>query len=92
MISLQDMKSHLRVTFDDDDLIIADKLATAAEWVSNYTAIPLDAVNPAPVDEAVRQIAAHLYANREASLIGVTAQSLPFGTLDLLRSYTPFVC
>ncbi|MEH2469745.1 hypothetical protein V1281_001008 [Nitrobacteraceae bacterium AZCC 2161] len=91
-ISLADMKAHLRVTIDDDDVIIADKLVTAAEWVSSYTAIPLDAVNPAPVDEAVRQIAAHLYANREASLIGATAQSLPFGALDLLRPYAPFVC
>jgi hypothetical protein len=47
---------------------------------------------PAPVDEAIRQLAGHLYANREATLVGVTAQALPFGVLDLLTPYTPFVC
>ncbi len=91
-ISLDDMKAHLRVTISDDDVIIADKLATAAEWISKYTGIPSDSTTPAPVNEAVRQLAAHLYANREASLVGATAQSLPFGVLDLLYPYTPFVC
>ena len=91
-ISLDDMKAHLRVTITDDDVIIADKLATATEWVSLYTGIPTDSAAPGPVNEAVRQLTAHLYANREASLVGVTAQSLPFGVLDLLTPYTPFVC
>jgi Phage gp6-like head-tail connector protein len=91
-ISLEDMKAHLRVTFSDDDVIIADKLATATDWVANYTGIPNDSTIPLPVNEAVRQLAAHLYANREASLVGATAQSLPFGVLDLLIPYTPFVC
>ena len=91
-ISLEDMKAHLRVTISDDDVIIADKLATAAEWISKYTGIPTDSSTPGPVNEAVRQLTAHLYANREASLVGVTAQSLPFGVLDLLTPYTPFVC
>jgi hypothetical protein len=91
-ISLDDMKAHLRVTISDDDVIIADKLATAAEWIAKYTGIPVDSATPAPVNEAVRQLTAHLYANREASLVGVTAQSLPFGVLELLTPYTPFVC
>jgi Phage gp6-like head-tail connector protein len=91
-ISLEDMKAHLRVTISDDDVIIADKLATATDWVANYTGIPSDSATPTPVNEAIRQLAAHLYANREASLVGATAQSLPFGVLDLLTPYTPFVC
>ena len=91
-ISLDDMKAHLRVTIDDDDAIIADKLATAVEWIAKYTGIPSDSPTPAPVNEAIRQLAAHLYQNREASLVGATAQSLPFGVLDLIGPYTPFVC
>lgn len=91
-ISLDDMKAHLRVTISDDDVIIADKLATATDWVLNYTSISADSTIPTPVNEAIRQLAAHLYANREASLVGATAQSLPFGVLDMLTPYTPFVC
>lgn len=42
---------------------------------------------PAPVAEAVRLLASHLFENREASLVGVTAKELPFGFTDLLSSY-----
>lgn len=91
-ISLDDVKSHLRVTISDDDVIISDKLATATEWVLNYTGISADSTIPAPVNEAIRLLTGHLYASREATLVGATAQSLPFGVLDLLYPYTPFVC
>jgi hypothetical protein len=91
-ISLDDIKAHLRVTITDDDVIIADKLATATQWVLNYTGISADSTIPAPVNEAIRLLTGHLYANREATLVGATAQSLPFGVLDLLTPYTPFVC
>ena len=84
-VTLANLKAHLNVTIDDDDALIADKLAAAADWVAKYTGIPADSDNiPPSVNEAVRQLAAHLYENREATLVGVTAQSLPFGFLDLL--------
>lgn len=92
-VSLISLKAHLNITIDIDDPLLADKLQTASEWIARYTGIPVDACDtPAPVNEAIRQLTAHLYANREASLVGVTAQSLPFGVLDLLTPYTPFVC
>jgi hypothetical protein len=98
MISTADLRSHLNITNTDDDLLLDSKIAAASEWVSLYTAIPdpdPDAdgpcVIPAPVKEAVRQLAAHLYENREATLVGVTSQSLPFGLLDLLMPYRAWV-
>lgn len=91
MVTLSEMKAHLRITDNVDDAIIASKLAVASEWVAVYTGGSVAGVTtPAPVNEAVRQIAAHLYENREASLIGVTAQELPFGVLDLLSSYQAY--
>ena len=94
-VDVADLKRHLNITYNDaaDNQLIAEKLCVASEWVAGYTGIPVDASDtPAPVDEAIRQLAAHLYANREATLVGVTAQSLPFGVLDMLTPYTPFVC
>jgi uncharacterized phage protein (predicted DNA packaging) len=92
-VTLQSLKAHLNLTTNDDDALLTDKLAAATEWTSKFTGIPADAADaPAPVNEAVRQLAAHLYENREASLIGVTAQSLPFGFLDLLEPYRAWVC
>ncbi|MHC4051500.1 head-tail connector protein [Bradyrhizobium sp. 25ACV] len=87
-ITLDQAKAHLNVTLDNDDALLTDKLAAAKAWVSAYTAGDPDADGaPAPLQEAVLQLTAHLYQNREASLVGVTAQQLPFGFLDLLAPY-----
>ena len=92
MISTANLKAHLNITSNADDALLDDKIAASSEWIAQYTGIPLDATDiPAPVNEAVRQLAAHLYENREATLIGVTAQSLPFGLLDLLMPYRAWV-
>ncbi|MET4217848.1 hypothetical protein ABIB00_003060 [Bradyrhizobium sp. LB14.3] len=90
-ITLEQAKAHLNVTIDADDALLSDKLAAAKAWIGAYTASDPDANGtPAPVNEAVLQLTAHLYENREATLIGVTATALPFGFLDLLASYRAF--
>lgn len=86
-VSLDKLKQHLNITDDADNELLTDKLAAASAWVAAYTGGPIDDATPAPILEAIRQLAAHLYENREASLVGVTAQSLPFGMLDLLAPY-----
>ena len=91
MIDLVAAKAHLNVTIDVDDALIGDKLTAAKAFVAAYTASDPDSdTSPAPVREAVLQLTAHLYENREASLIGITAQHLPFGFLDLLTNYRAF--
>ncbi len=91
MIDLAAAKAHLNVTIDADNTLIGDKLAAAKAFVAAYTASDPDSgTAPAPVREAVLQLTAHLYENREASLVGITAQHLPFGFLDLLANYRAF--
>lgn len=91
IVTLDQAKAHLNVTLDADDALLTDKLAAAKVWISAYTASDPDASGtPAPVNEAVLQLTAHLYQNREASLVGVTATALPFGFLDLLAPYRAF--
>jgi uncharacterized phage protein (predicted DNA packaging) len=91
IITLTDLKAHLNVTFATDDALITGKIAAAESWIAIFTGENWPSVSADPVDdalkEAIRQLAAHLYANREASLIGVTSQELPFGLLDLLTPY-----
>ena len=87
-ISLANLKAHLNITTDDDDDLLQDKIDAASEWIAKYTGVPVDAPDtPAPFDEATRQLAGHLFENREATMVGVTAQALPFGLLDLLNPY-----
>lgn len=90
-VSLDNLKAHLNVTISDDDALLTDKLAAATAWVSAYTASDCTAdTTPAPVNEAILLLTASLYENREATLIGVSAQCLPFGFLDLLSNYRAF--
>jgi hypothetical protein len=91
MIDLEAAKAHLNVTTDFDNALISDKLEAAKAFVAAYTGGEVDSDDtPAPVREAVLQLTAHLYENREASLVGITAQHLPFGFLDLLANYRAF--
>jgi hypothetical protein len=90
-MTLDQAKAHLNVTFDADDALLTDKLAAAKAWVSAYTACDPDAdTAPAPIREAVLQLTAHMYQNREVNLVGITAMALPFGFLDLLAPYRAF--
>ena len=91
-VSTANLKAHLNLTTDADDSLLGDKIAASSQWIAEYTGIPIDATDmPAPVNEAIRQLAAHLYENREATLVGVSVQSLPFGLLDLLMPYRAWV-
>ena len=89
VITLSDLKAHLNITFDTDDALIGGKIAAAESWIATFTGADWPPANPIPdaLKEAIRQLAAHLYENRECSLIGVTSQELPFGLLDLLTPY-----
>jgi peptidoglycan/xylan/chitin deacetylase (PgdA/CDA1 family) len=92
LIQLADMKAHLNITFDTDDVLIQGKINAAEDWIASFTGGPWPPTTyPYPwggaLLEAIRQLAAHLYENREASLVGVTSQELPFGLLDLLTPY-----
>ena len=86
--SLTLLKQHLNVDHDLDDALLAHKLAAAEAWVlggvePTYAVDPL----PAPVTEAILQLAALWYEQREAAAIGVSVAAIPFGVHDLLRPY-----
>lgn len=89
MPALEDLKQHLNVIGDDDDTLLSGKIAAAEAHVANH--IGEDAVTytdaEAPIKEAILQLAAHLYENREAALVGMSASELPFGFHDLLTPY-----
>jgi uncharacterized phage protein (predicted DNA packaging) len=89
VIMLADQKAHLNVTFDTDDDLIQGKIDAAEDWIAKFVGMEWPPADPVPgaLKEAIRQLAAHLYENREATLVGVTAQQMPFGLLDLLTPY-----
>jgi Phage gp6-like head-tail connector protein len=97
VITLDDIKAHLNVTITADDAMLTDKITAAQECVENFVGAKLDDAHefpdgtPEPLKEAVRQLAAHFYENREPVLVGVTAQTLPLGVFDLVGPYRKWV-
>ena len=81
MVTLDDLKLHLNITTDQDDVLLAAKLAAAQEFAVAYTSIPADGSNQAGYDEAVRQIAAYLYDAREGT------PGIPQSVLDRDQSF-----
>lgn len=89
IISVDEAKRHLNVTDDTDDVLLADKIAAAEAWIDRWLETPfadLDAV-PADLKEAVLMLVGHLYENREATLVGITAEEIPFGVWDLITPH-----
>lgn len=84
---LEAFKIHMNITDDAENAILAQKLDVATAWVGKIVGGPVTEADEAPIHEATRMLAAHLYENREASLVGVTAQELPFGVMDMLGPY-----
>ncbi|HDZ73497.1 MAG TPA: phage gp6-like head-tail connector protein [Aurantimonas coralicida] len=92
IVDLADLKAQLRVDHDDDNVLIEQKIAAAQAHVENAIGFPIEEtyaaplVVPEPLKEAVRLYAAHLYENREASIVGVTIIPVP-GFQDIINSY-----
>lgn len=96
IVTLEELKAHLNIITETDDVLLADKLVTAQAAVSNFMGVDAetgildgngDPYVPAPVKEAVLQFAAHLYEYREPLALDDKAPSAPLGVFDLIGPY-----
>jgi len=97
-VSLEVAKVHLNVTTDVDDALITRLIAAAQDWFEAQLGYRLadkypDAGSPAvstvppALVQGILLVVGHFYANREATLIGVNAASLPLGVCDIVNDY-----
>jgi len=98
IITTADMKTHLGVTIDDDDALIDGKIEAAEAAIEQLLGYTFAANFPDTTDasfpdtvpgdlkEAIRQLAAHFYENREASVVGISASLLPLGVRDIVNN------
>ncbi len=89
-LSLNDLKAQLNITANTDDGLLTRLLAVATKQVERqlgFTLASMEGGAPADLEHAVYLLAAHHYENREATLVGVTAQVLPFGVEAIVAEY-----
>ncbi len=101
IVTLEQIKEQLNISSDlgtDDDALLGRKISAAQNHVEcllgyrieeRYGGADQEAIPPALV-EAVSQTAAHWFENREATLVGVSAQELPFGVWSIVNEYREY--
>lgn len=95
-LSVEVLREHLN-DVPDADSVLDRILAAAIAHTERQLGFEIDDATefpdgtPADVEQAVLMLGAHWYENREASVIGVSAQSVPFGYREIVaehRKYT----
>lgn len=99
ILTLEEAKAQLAQTLDLDDDLIEAKIEAAQGHIENLLGYQIETEYPPTTDsppvstippalkEAVAMLTAHLYENREATLVGVNAQTLPFGVDAIVAEY-----
>lgn len=97
VLEVSDIKRHCNITTSEDDGLISDKIDAAEAWIGQFIGKPIDDATafpggaPEPLKEAVRQLVAHLYENREATLVGLSMTDVSPGLYELLDPYRDWV-
>ena len=94
VLTLPEVKAHLRVDHDAEDVLISGMIDAAEDYVSRYLERPLpwedEDGRPVPVPAAVRAaillIVGDLYAHREAQFVGTSHAENP-AVMRLLAPY-----
>lgn len=87
IVDLDLAKAQLNIVGTDDDALLTHKIGAAEAWLAGYIGGPLPDPLPADLVEAVLQLAAHWFENREATAYGASVNEVPFGVVDLARQY-----
>ena len=90
-VTLEEVKQHCRIDFDEDDELLCSYITAAREWVEGFLNIQLitDEGNSAPEvkqswKQAILLLVGHWYANRENTSTWASLKEIPFGVKDLL--------
>ncbi|MCO5145535.1 MAG: head-tail connector protein [Aquamicrobium sp.] len=95
IVDLEDVKSHLGILDDADDSLISGKINAAQAWLESQLGYSIEdeyggdspVYYPADLVEAVRQMTAHMYENREATVVGLSITETPAAVADTIRNH-----
>lgn len=93
IVTTAEMKAQIGWTegLPNDDALMDRKLAAAQDHLERLLGFKIETTYPSDVPaalkEAVLQLAAHWFENREASVAGVTMIAIPFGVEQIISEY-----
>lgn len=94
ILTVDELKQQLNMSSNLDDALLGRKLAAAQDHVERLLGFKIETTYPEAVPaalvEAVSQLAADWYENREATLVGVTAVEIPFGVQAIVAEYRSY--
>lgn len=86
-IDMDAAKAHLNIVGSTaDDALIGRLIDAAKAQIAADLGFAYPDDNKA-IDQAALMLVAHWYENREASLVGVNAQSVPIGVTDIVNNH-----
>ena len=95
IVTLAEMKAHLNIVDTIDDDLIGRKIGAAEAHLGRMLGFDMAAEYPdgVPEDlkEAIRQLAAHWYENREATVAGLSLSTVPLGVEEIVRERRRYV-
>lgn len=93
MLTLRQVKSHLRLDSDEEDESLAELMATARTAIENYLKRSISEIEEqrlSPIRHAALLLIGHWYANREATSDRPLTE-IPFAVKHLLSPYRRLV-
>jgi len=90
VVTVSEARNHLNLTADQEsDAFLGSKIEAAEGFVANFIGKPLPTINPFPATlrEAVLQLTAHFFENREATIVGVSMQTVTPGVFELMAPH-----
>lgn len=97
IVTVPELKKQVNFTDDlgsADDQLFERKLAAAQDHIERLLGFKIEVTYPDEVPpalaEAVCQLAAHWYENREASVVGVAVATIPFGVEQIVNEYREY--
>jgi hypothetical protein len=97
IVTTAELREQLNLTDglgEGDDALLDRKAAAAQDHIERLLGFKIEETYPDTVPpalkEAVLMLAADWYENREATLVGVSAQELPFGVQAIVAEYREY--
>ncbi len=94
-VTVEEIKRHLYVDFEVDDIILADYIDASQEIIEKYLNVKLDDLVvderlPYPLIQAIKIMTGNLYNNRESIAFNAVPYKIPFSFEYLLQPYKSY--